>query len=72
MSDYNGWTNNATWKLWTEMSNTESTYMYWQKILKELPDTGRLGTLAAKLREYYGASSVNFAEIADALLEGES
>ena len=63
----NGWTNSATWRVWTEMQNVESTYLFWQEQVKAL--SGR-DAIINRLAGYYGdESGINFSEIADALLD---
>jgi len=63
---FNGWSNVKTWKLWTEMQNTESTYLFWEEQKRVLVDRA---ALINRLQGYYGENcGANLEEIADALL----
>lgn len=48
MSDYNGWTNRATWlvKLW--MDNSEVSYKHWQHVTKQLQKDAKDATVGQR------------------------
>lgn len=64
---YQGWTNHATWALYTEIGNSEPMYMCW----RDRAHAFTLEDLVCKLIDVFGGQkewgTVNWEELADAL-----
>lgn len=63
----NGWSNHATWEVYTVISNTEWMYLRVQELIKKNLKTPELSSW---IRSFYGdVQKVNWLEIAEAFLE---
>lgn len=64
----NGWSNHATWQLWTDIQNNERSYKLWQKMAK---NSESVADLRNELRMFFNGSNTlaNMYEIAKHLWE---
>lgn len=63
MSEYNGWTNYHTWKMYVELSNVEAAY----RMLSSFTSIDELTEHLENIGGY--PDDVNYREVAEAFLE---